>query len=67
MKEYTIADFLNKNAEAGNISFHMPGHKGRSTLFDEAGYGQLLRNAAASNVRTPVRLVKLFVSTTIPP
>ena len=44
MKEYTIADFLNKNAAADNVSFHMPGHKGRSTLYDEAGYGQFLKN-----------------------
>ena len=50
MKDYTIADFLNRNAEAGNVSFHMPGHKGRSALYDEAGYGQLLRNAAAYDI-----------------
>ena len=50
MKEYTIADFLNKNAAADNVSFHMPGHKGRSGLFDEAGYGQLLKNAAAYDI-----------------
>ena len=50
MKEYTIADFLKKNAAADNVSFHMPGHKGRSTLFDEAGYGQLLKNAAAYDI-----------------
>lgn len=50
MKEYTIADFLNKNAASGNVSFHMPGHKGRSTLYDEAGYGQFLKNAAAYDI-----------------
>ena len=50
MKDYTIADFLNKNVAADNISFHMPGHKGRSTPFDEAGYGQLLKNAAAYDI-----------------
>ncbi len=50
MKDYTIADFLKKNAEAGNISFHMPGHKGRSELFDAAGYGDLLRHAAAYDI-----------------
>ena len=50
MKEYTIADFLNKNAAADNVSFHMPGHKGRSTLYDEAGYGQFLKNAAAYDI-----------------
>ncbi len=50
MKEYTIADFLNKNAASGNVSFHMPGHKGRSTLYDEAGYGQFLKTAAAYDI-----------------
>ena len=50
MKEYTIADFLNKNAAAGDVSFHMPGHKGRSALYEEAGYGELLRNAAAWDI-----------------
>ena len=50
MNEYTIADFLNKNAETDNVSFHMPGHKGRSALYDEAGYGTLLRNAAAYDI-----------------
>ena len=50
MKEYTIADYLNKNAASGNVSFHMPGHKGRSTLYDEAGYGQFLKTAAAYDI-----------------
>ena len=50
MKEYTIADFLNKNAASGNVSFHMPGQKGRSTLYDEAGYGQFLKTAAAYDI-----------------
>ena len=50
MREYTISDFLNKNAASDNVSFHMPGHKGRSALYDEAGFGQLLRNAAAYDI-----------------
>ena len=50
MKDYTIIDFLNKNAEADNISFHMPGHKGRSVMYDNAGYGELLRRAAAYDI-----------------
>ena len=50
MKEYTIADFLKENAAKDNVSFHMPGHKGRSSLYDEAGYGQLLREAAAWDI-----------------
>ncbi len=50
MKDYTISDFLKKNAAADNVSFHMPGHKSRSTLFDEAGYGELLSDAAAWDI-----------------
>lgn len=50
MKEYTIADFLKENAVKDNVSFHMPGHKNRTALFDEAGYGQLLREAAAWDI-----------------
>jgi len=50
MKEYTIADFLKKNAAAGDVSFHMPGHKGRNALYDEEGYGALLKNAAAWDI-----------------
>lgn len=50
MKEHTIADFLKENAAKDLVSFHMPGHKGRSELYDEAGYGALLRSAAAFDV-----------------
>jgi len=50
MKEYTISDFLNKNASKDDVSFHMPGHKGRSALYEEAGYGALLKNAAAWDI-----------------
>jgi len=50
MKDYTIADFLNKNAAKDDVSFHMPGHKGRGALYDEAGYGTLLKNAAAWDI-----------------
>ncbi len=32
------------------MSFHMPGHKGRSALYEEAGYGRLLKNAAAYDI-----------------
>ena len=37
MDNNTIADFLKKNAAKDLVSFHMPGHKGRRELFDEAG------------------------------
>lgn len=50
MKDYTISDFLIKNAAAGNVSFHMPGHKGRSAAYEAAGYGQLLKQAAAWDI-----------------
>ena len=50
MEDYTIAEFLKKNAAKDLISFHMPGHKGRRELFDEAGYGDLLKNAAAWDI-----------------
>jgi len=50
MKDYTISDFLIKNAARDDVSFHMPGHKGRSTLYEEAGYGWLLRDAAAWDI-----------------
>ncbi len=50
MKEYTIADFLKENAAKDNISFHMPGHKGRSSLYEEAGYAELLKEAAAWDI-----------------
>ena len=50
MKDKTIADFLKDNAGKDIVSFHMPGHKGRSALYDAAGYGELLRNAAAWDI-----------------
>ena len=50
MKNYTIADFLKKNAGTDSISFHMPGHKGRSAAYEAAGYGQLLSQAAAWDI-----------------
>ena len=40
-----------KNAAKDDVSFHMPGHKGRSALYEEAGYGALLKNAAAWDIR----------------
>ena len=50
MSDYTIAEFLKKNAAKDLVSFHMPGHKGRSELFDAAGCGDLVRNAAAWDI-----------------
>ena len=42
MREKTIAGFLKEYAEKDTVSFHMPGHKGRSELFAAAGYGGLV-------------------------
>ena len=50
MREYTIADFLRQNAEKDIVSFHMPGHKGRRSFFDKAGYASLLSNAASFDI-----------------
>lgn len=50
MKEYTISDFLKENAGRDNVSFHMPGHKGRSAFYEETGYGDLLKKAAAWDI-----------------
>ncbi len=50
MHDYSISDFLKENAAKDHISFHMPGHKGRSTLYERAGYDNLLRNAAAWDI-----------------
>ena len=46
----TIADFLKDYAAKDLVSFHMPGHKGRSELYEAAGYGDLLKNAAAWDI-----------------
>ena len=50
MRDFTVADFLKQNAEKDLVSFHMPGHKGRRSFFDDAGYGGLLSNAAAFDI-----------------
>ncbi len=40
-KKQSIADFLQKHAQAEPISFHMPGHKG-AAIYREHGYGVFL-------------------------
>lgn len=50
MRDYTIADFLKENAGREQVSFHMPGHKGRRSLYEEAGFGGLLSDAAAYDI-----------------
>ncbi|MBE6041723.1 MAG: hypothetical protein E7220_04280 [Clostridiales bacterium] len=51
----SIIDFLNElaaasEASAGHISFHMPGHKGRSSLYERTGYSRFLRNLMACDI-----------------
>ncbi len=45
MARYTFSDFLKDNSREDSVSFHMPGHKGRGELYEEAGYGALLKDA----------------------
>ncbi len=50
--EKTIIDFLNEYVKKEDqlISFHMPGHKGRSALFEKTGYGDFLRNIVTCDI-----------------
>ena len=50
MREKTIAGFLKEYTGKDTVSFHMPGHKGRSELFAAAGYGGLVKDAAAWDI-----------------
>ena len=50
METSTITDFLREHSGRDCVSFHMPGHKGRASLFEEAGCGELIRNAAAWDI-----------------
>ena len=50
MEKRNLVQFLNKYREGDPISFHMPGHKGRSVLYDDFGYGELFRNAAEIDI-----------------
>ena len=44
MNRRTVTDFLVEHKRQDPISFHMPGHKGRSRLYKEMGYGDFLKN-----------------------
>ena len=60
----TIIDFLNdyvRKADGGIgqessdaqdrlISFHMPGHKGRTAIYERTGYGDILRNVVTCDI-----------------
>ena len=45
-----IADFIRAYAESGTLRLHMPGHKGRSRLYKELGYGDFLKNVMGSDI-----------------
>lgn len=50
MNRRTVADFLVEHKRQDPISFHMPGHKGRSRLYKELGYGDFLKNIMGSDI-----------------
>ncbi len=57
MNNRTIIDFLNEQARAGlgegndqHISFHMPGHKGRSSIYKTTGYGDFVCNFISCDI-----------------
>lgn len=57
MSNRTIIDFLNEQAREGlgagsgpHISFHMPGHKGRSSIYNSTGYGDFVRNFMSCDI-----------------
>lgn len=47
--ERTIIEFLTEQA-GGHVSFHMPGHKGRSSIYEKLGYGDFLRKIMACDI-----------------
>ena len=50
MSNKTIIEFLNEYIKAPAVSFHMPGHKGRSDIFEKTGYGAFLRNIMTCDI-----------------
>lgn len=46
----TISDFLVENKKKRNISFHMPGHKGRNDVYEKAGYEEFLRDMISEDI-----------------
>ena len=49
LRKESLIDFLVKHCESHRVSFHMPGHKGKS-LFEEFGYGEVLNNLANMDI-----------------
>ena len=46
----TVSDYLLRHQALDPISFHMPGHKGRTELFDRYGYGDFVRNTPGCDI-----------------
>lgn len=50
MSHKSISDFLIENSISDNISFHMPGHKGRAGIFESSGYGRFISNIISKDI-----------------
>ncbi|MBQ6388485.1 MAG: hypothetical protein IJH90_02495 [Mogibacterium sp.] len=51
MERKTIIEFLNEQARSGgHLSFHMPGHKGRASIYERTGYGDFISNIMACDI-----------------
>ena len=50
MSNKTIIEFLNEYMKDPAVSFHMPGHKGRSDIFEKTGYSAFLRNMVTCDI-----------------
>lgn len=48
-KQENLIDFLNKHRDRGEVSFHMPGHKGME-FYESLGYGDLIRNLVSFDI-----------------
>ena len=46
----SLTDFLMYHKETHPISFHMPGHKGRSTLYGIYGFGDFVKNVVGNDI-----------------
>ncbi|WP_456152949.1 aminotransferase class I/II-fold pyridoxal phosphate-dependent enzyme [Mogibacterium sp.] len=46
----SLTDFLMYHKETHPISFHMPGHKGRSTLYGIYGFGDFIKNVVGNDI-----------------
>lgn len=46
----TILDFIIDNKKRNPISFHSPGHKGRSAVFEKSGYGELYEKILSGDI-----------------